>query len=104
MKLRWTRPALSDLVEAQNYITRENPIAAPQVAQRVWDAALQLLTHPDLGRPGHVTGTREWVVAKTPISSSIATKKTPSKFCVFGTPSRIGKTHLDSNPVGGHER
>ena len=66
MKLRWTRPALSDLVEAQNYITRENPIAAPQVAQRVWDAALQLLTHPDLGRPGHVTGTREWVVAKTP--------------------------------------
>ena len=38
------------------------------------------------------------------ISSSIATRKNPSKFCAFGTLSRIGKTHLDSNPVGGRER
>ncbi|MGH8470771.1 MAG: type II toxin-antitoxin system RelE/ParE family toxin [Gammaproteobacteria bacterium] len=66
MRLRWTRPALSDFIEAQQYIARENPTAAQEVAQRVWDAASQLLTHPELGRPGHVGDTREWVVTKTP--------------------------------------
>ena len=64
--MRWTRPALSDLIEAQQYIARENPTAAQEVAQRVWDAAAQFLTHPELGRPGHVGDTREWVVTKTP--------------------------------------
>ena len=66
MKLHWTRPALSDFIEAQHYIARENPAAAQEVAQRVWDAASQLPTHPELGRPGNVGGTREWVVTKTP--------------------------------------
>ena len=66
MKLHWTRPALSDFIEAQHYIARENPAAAQEVAQRVWDAASQLPTHSELGRPGNVGGTREWVVTKSP--------------------------------------
>ena len=57
LKLRWTRPALADLVEAQNYIARDNPAAAQTVAQRVWDAAKNLCEHPGMGRPGHVQGT-----------------------------------------------
>jgi toxin ParE1/3/4 len=66
LKLRWTRPALADLIEAQNYIARDNPAAAHAVAQRLWDAAKNLCDHPDMGRPGHVTGTREWPVSQTP--------------------------------------
>jgi toxin ParE1/3/4 len=66
LKLRWTHPALSDFIEAQQYIAKDNPVAAQEVAQRVWDAAMQLLTHPEMGRPGTVGGTREWVVTKTP--------------------------------------
>ena len=66
MKLRWTRPALSDFIEAQEYIARENPSAAQHVAQRVRDSVLQLLSNPDIGRPWHVSDTREWVVSKTP--------------------------------------
>jgi addiction module RelE/StbE family toxin len=66
LKLRWTRPALADLIEAQDYIARENPAAAEAVAQRVWDGAKNLCYHPSMGRRGHVVGTREWVVSDTP--------------------------------------
>lgn len=66
MKLRWTRPALADLIEAQEYIAKENPQAANAVAQRVWQAAKTLRDNPAIGRVGHIEGTRERVVARTP--------------------------------------
>lgn len=66
LKLRWSRPALADLIEAQNYIARDNPGAAQGVAERVWHAAKNLSDHPNIGRPGHVEGTREWPVSQTP--------------------------------------
>lgn len=66
MKLRWTRPALNDLIEVQTYIAQNDPQAAQAVAQRLWDAAQNLTVHPQIGRPGHVTDTREWIVRHTP--------------------------------------
>jgi toxin ParE1/3/4 len=66
LSLRWTRPALADLIEAQEHIAHENPSAAQAVAQRVWDAARCLQDNPEIGRTGHVSGTREWVVTQTP--------------------------------------
>ena len=66
MKVEWTRPALADLIEAQTYITRDNPRAAEVVARRVWEASKRLGENPAIGRPGHVAGTREWVVTRTP--------------------------------------
>lgn len=66
LNLRWTRPALVDLIEAQEYIAHENPSAAQAVAQHVWDAVRSLQDNPEIGRVGHVTGTREWVVTQTP--------------------------------------
>lgn len=66
MKLRWTHPALADLDEAQTFIAQENPVAAQAVAQRVWVMAQSLQTHPAMGRAGHLSGTRELVVAQTP--------------------------------------
>jgi len=66
LTLRWTRPALADLIEAQNYIARDNPSAAEAVAQRVWNAAETLRENPEMGRRGHVPGTREWPVNQTP--------------------------------------
>jgi addiction module RelE/StbE family toxin len=64
--VRWTRPALADLIEAQEYIATENPDAAHAVARHVWDAARYLQDNPETGRTGHVPGTREWVVNHTP--------------------------------------
>jgi len=66
LKLSWTRPALADLVEAQTFIASDDPQAAQNVAQRIWDAASKLPDNPDIGRLGHVSGTREWVVTHTP--------------------------------------
>lgn len=36
------------------------------MAQRLWDAARGLADHPQIGRPGHAAGTREWIVRRTP--------------------------------------
>lgn len=66
MKVHWTRPALTDLVEAQAYIAKDNLQAARAIAQRLWDATRALADHPQIGRTGHTPGTREWVVAHTP--------------------------------------
>lgn len=66
MRLKWTRRALQQLVEAQDYIAQENPLAARQIAERIVRATRVLLANPRLGRPGRVAETREWVVGRTP--------------------------------------
>ncbi len=66
MKLKWTRRALNQLKQAQEYIAQDNPLAAQQVAQQIADSAKLLLRQPQMGRMGRVSGTREWVVNHTP--------------------------------------
>ncbi|MBI1921356.1 MAG: type II toxin-antitoxin system RelE/ParE family toxin [Geobacter sp.] len=66
MRLEWTRPALHDLREAGDYIALDNPAAAGRMASRVSEAMELLPEHPNMGRPGRVTGTREMVVTGTP--------------------------------------
>ncbi len=66
LKVRWTRPALSDFIEAQEFIARDDPQAASRTAERLWEAAEHLTENPHIGRKGHVAGTRELVVTRTP--------------------------------------
>lgn len=66
LKLKWTRRALEQLIEAQDYIARENPVAARQVGERIVDATRLLLSQPRVGHRGRVAGTLEWVVRRTP--------------------------------------
>ncbi|MGB9429497.1 MAG: type II toxin-antitoxin system RelE/ParE family toxin [Gammaproteobacteria bacterium] len=66
MKLKWTRQALHQLLDAQDYIARENPSAAKQVVNRIAATCRQLLDHPVMGRAGRITGTRELIVNRTP--------------------------------------
>lgn len=66
MKLKWTRRALEQLIEAQDYIAQDNPSAARQVGERTAEATNLLLTQPRMGSRGRVVGTREWVVRRTP--------------------------------------
>lgn len=65
-KLEWTVPALQDLVAAGEYIAQENPKAAQQIAARVKEAAEYLRDHPNLGRPGRLSDTKELVISGTP--------------------------------------
>ena len=66
MRVRWLSLALDDLDHALDFIHTDNPAAAKRVAGKVWKAAQLLAKHPAMGRPGRVTGTREWVIPGTP--------------------------------------
>ncbi len=66
LKLKWTRRALRQLLDAQEYIARENPAAAKHVIERIAAAAGRLLHHPRMGRAGRITGTHELIVNRTP--------------------------------------
>ena len=66
MQVKWTRRALLNLDNAVEYIAADNPRAAAQVAQRIWDSAQLLADQPGMGRPGRVAGTRELVISDFP--------------------------------------
>lgn len=66
MKPVWTHAAIRDLEHLRNYIARENPQAASDVALRIVNATDQTIQFPELGRTGRVKGTRELVVPGTP--------------------------------------
>jgi toxin ParE1/3/4 len=66
MHIRWTLPAARALENVIDYIAKENPQAAFQVAQRIRIAVRQLAEHPKLGRAGRVRGTYELVIHGIP--------------------------------------
>lgn len=66
MRIRWSRPAIRDLVEIHAYIEQDNPAAATSVARAVVAAVERLADYPSSGRPGRVPETRELVVPGTP--------------------------------------
>ena len=66
MRVKWSRKALINLDMAIEYIAADNPVAAKDVAQRIWKAAQMLASQPGMGRPGRVTGTRELVISGLP--------------------------------------
>lgn len=66
MHIRWTAPAAGALESVIDYLARENPRAALEVAQRIGVAVSQLSTHPKLGREGRVRGTYELVIVGIP--------------------------------------
>ena len=66
MRVVWTAPALGHLEELQDFIARDNPRAAFQVAETIRAAVhSQLPGNPMMGRRGRVAGTRELVVPDT---------------------------------------
>ena len=66
MRVKWSRKALLNLDYAVEYIAADNPKAAAEVAQRIWDISQMLADQPGMGRPGRVAGTRELVISGLP--------------------------------------
>jgi addiction module RelE/StbE family toxin len=66
MKVVWSRRAIRHLVALRDYIAEDSPQNAAVVAARILDSVELLTTHPEIGRPGRVVGTRELVVPGTP--------------------------------------
>jgi toxin ParE1/3/4 len=65
-RIAWRAGALDDLEQLRAYIARDNPQAADAVRNRILELVGMLATHPHLGRPGRVSGTRELVITPTP--------------------------------------
>lgn len=66
MQIRWEDDALIDLKALRDYIQKDNPATAQQVAQRIIECVTLLVDQPLLGEPGRVHKTRELVISKTP--------------------------------------
>ena len=65
-EIEWSVPALDDLKTAGDYITEDNASAAVRMASRVREAVEHLRDHPNLGRTGRLSDTKELVVSGTP--------------------------------------
>jgi plasmid stabilization system protein ParE len=67
MRVRWTKPAVTDLARICDY-TQEHFGAARgrATALAIYKGADSLKTFPYLGRPGRKTGTREIVIPNLP--------------------------------------
>jgi toxin ParE1/3/4 len=66
VRVRWLRIARANLNAEADYIAQESPAAAGRLVLRLVQAVERLKTHPAMGRPGRVSGTRELVVPGTP--------------------------------------
>jgi toxin ParE1/3/4 len=66
MKIVWSRRALRHLIYIRQHIEQDSEQNAAMVASRIVEAVDLLQTHPEMGKPGRVVGTRELVVSQTP--------------------------------------
>lgn len=68
MQLKWTDLAAKDLDNIETYIANENSllVAVDVVLKVINNSELILSNHPQAGRPGRVSGTRELVIDGIP--------------------------------------
>lgn len=66
MRIKWLRKALASLDEAAEYIAKDNPEAARRLVAEAFRQTDLLADHPEIGRPGRVPGTREFVMSGFP--------------------------------------
>jgi toxin ParE1/3/4 len=66
MRLRWTAPAANDLYKIVQRIQQDNPHAASEVAEILYDGCGSLSKFPYLGRKGRIPETRELVFPGLP--------------------------------------
>ena len=66
MQVKWLRRALRNLEQEAAHIARDNPQAAAALISQADESTRLLARHPDMGRPGRVPGTREWVLPDFP--------------------------------------
>lgn len=72
MKLEWTRLALEDRNNIFDYIEQDNALAAVAVDDRI---SKQVISFPESGRIGRITGTRVLVISSTPYIAAYCTSE-----------------------------
>jgi toxin ParE1/3/4 len=68
MRIKWSPEAIVDLMDLREYIARDNPDAAQQIALRIVGVIeVVLADNPESGHSGRVPHTREFVIPDTPV-------------------------------------
>lgn len=76
MRVRYTPAALSHLNEIGEYIAKDNPVAARRVIRAIRQAVDMLRDNPNMGRRGHLDGTREIIIPRLPYYAAYRLKDT----------------------------
>ncbi|TAM36954.1 MAG: type II toxin-antitoxin system RelE/ParE family toxin [Burkholderiaceae bacterium] len=66
MIIDWLPEANRDRFDQLDYIAQDNPLAAADQDEEIERQIDMPMQHPKMGRPGHVKGTREPVISRTP--------------------------------------
>lgn len=66
LEIRWFSHAQTDLECIELYIAQNSPEQAVAVVLRIIEAVGILIDHPEIGRVGRVSGTRELVIPNLP--------------------------------------
>jgi toxin ParE1/3/4 len=66
LRVKWLRQALQNLADEADFIAQDSPKSAAELIKHLMQSADSLATHPQMGRPGRVPGTRELVVTRFP--------------------------------------
>lgn len=66
LPVRWTEPAIRDLLGVRAWIAMNDPSTARRIAVEIKEALDRLAVMPHRGRPGRAAGTRELVLAGWP--------------------------------------
>jgi toxin ParE1/3/4 len=76
MKVVWTKRATKHLHAAYEYWRREtSEDAADQMLERIFSTVELLENHPELGRSGRITGTKELVLHPLPFLLAYRTRR-----------------------------
>jgi toxin ParE1/3/4 len=66
MEIRWSPQAAEDLERIARRILRDNPAAAREVVETLYNGITNLKTFPNRGRAGRIEGSRELVFPSLP--------------------------------------
>ncbi|VAX33353.1 Death on curing protein, Doc toxin [hydrothermal vent metagenome] len=66
MQVRWFADAVLDLIGIRDYIAKERPKTANDIAQLILENINVLKRNPGIGRPGRIPNTKELIIAGTP--------------------------------------
>src|SRR6266550_1125517 len=100
MQIAWVEAALLDIAVIKARIAADDPRAADQQVQRVLRAIARLVEFPRLGREGRISGTRELIVSRTPLSRGVSDNRRhhPHFAGPAWPPALAGKAVTKSNP------
>ena len=67
-QLKWSRRSAQDLLDIEDYIARDNQVAADRVVAHIRERALLLESDPSLGKRRLTTSHRELVLTRFPFT------------------------------------